>query len=716
MLAQLPACRAEPACAQVTDARAAELRRPGQVQILNYEPSTRLSLTRRVGSARVAWRAGDIAAGRAVRARAARGPAHRRRRDAARALRPDRARERLLAAARPAAARHVRMRRPAQRARVGVAELGWPRRRVLDGSASGSGTPPVGRGLGLEDGSRSLPPPPPPSSSSGGFHDDVGVRAEEHHEEDHAERQRDDVERTEDHHQLFIGRHDEILPLPAGRATTFRYHRLPLMAAPTDTSTTLDLTSRAAEGSRSARRLRRTGQVPGVIYGGDGDAELFAVDGRILRNTLARSGAILEISVDGGGARPGARQGHPAPSRARPCHARRLPARRHELRRSRRTVMLELSAPTTRPASIEGGVLSQGAIELNIEALPGDIPDAHPVRRLRMEMNATATLSQLTAPAGVTLLDDPDETVLATITPPSQEPVEEEIETETEVVGEGEAGRRGRGPGRGRGRADRVLRRVLKLFSSAPVDWLVVGLGNPGARYADTPHNVGFQVADALIARWDLPKPKKKFAGELTEGRTGPGGPRVAVLKPQTYMNDAGRSVGPARGSFKLDLDRVLVDPRRDRPAVRRHPRAARRRARRPQRPQVAQARARLARTSTASASASAGPTRPIPSIVSAHVLGQVAPERRRGARARRARARRGRARSIAPYVITYERMPPRDWDAATYERVVRAADRDGHRRARPARPRAATRPCSTPAAGPATSRGCCSSGCRAAA
>jgi PTH1 family peptidyl-tRNA hydrolase len=66
-------------------------------------------------------------------------------------------------------------------------------------------------------------------------------------------------------------------------------------------------------------------------------------------------------------------------------------------------------------------------------------------------------------------------------------------------------------------------------------------------------------VADALIARWDLPKAKKKFAGELSEGRTGPGGPRVAVLKPQTYMNEAGRSVGPARGAYKLDLDRVLV-------------------------------------------------------------------------------------------------------------------------------------------------------------
>jgi PTH1 family peptidyl-tRNA hydrolase len=56
-----------------------------------------------------------------------------------------------------------------------------------------------------------------------------------------------------------------------------------------------------------------------------------------------------------------------------------------------------------------------------------------------------------------------------------------------------------------------------------------------------------------------LPRPKKKFAGELAEGRTGPGGPRVAVLRPLTYMNESGRSVGPARGSYKLDLDRLVV-------------------------------------------------------------------------------------------------------------------------------------------------------------
>jgi PTH1 family peptidyl-tRNA hydrolase len=86
-----------------------------------------------------------------------------------------------------------------------------------------------------------------------------------------------------------------------------------------------------------------------------------------------------------------------------------------------------------------------------------------------------------------------------------------------------------------------------------------VGLGNPGREYAGTRHNVGFEVADLLAKRWELPRAKSKFKGLLTEGRTGPGGPRVAVLLPQTYMNDAGRSVGPARGHYKVPLERVLV-------------------------------------------------------------------------------------------------------------------------------------------------------------
>jgi peptidyl-tRNA hydrolase, PTH1 family len=98
---------------------------------------------------------------------------------------------------------------------------------------------------------------------------------------------------------------------------------------------------------------------------------------------------------------------------------------------------------------------------------------------------------------------------------------------------------------------------------------LIVGLGNPGREYAGTRHNVGFMVAEALVQRWGLGRAKDRFRGRIAEGRVDAPGmgaaiasvraPRVAVLCPQTYMNDAGRSVGPARGAYKLALDRVLV-------------------------------------------------------------------------------------------------------------------------------------------------------------
>ena len=100
----------------------------------------------------------------------------------------------------------------------------------------------------------------------------------------------------------------------------------------------------------------------------------------------------------------------------------------------------------------------------------------------------------------------------------------------------------------------------MRLFGGvAPADWLIVGLGNPGARYEGTPHNVGFEVARALIDRWGLGSPKKKFNGLFWEGRTEAAGPKVAVLLPQTFMNVAGDSAGPARGAVKVDLDHVLV-------------------------------------------------------------------------------------------------------------------------------------------------------------
>jgi PTH1 family peptidyl-tRNA hydrolase len=104
-----------------------------------------------------------------------------------------------------------------------------------------------------------------------------------------------------------------------------------------------------------------------------------------------------------------------------------------------------------------------------------------------------------------------------------------------------------------------VFRRRREGGDGGRVDWLVVGLGNPGRKYAGTRHNVGFEVAELAIERWGLPRPKQRYAGLFTEGRTGPGGPRVAVLAPQTFMNESGRSAGPARGALRVPLDRLVA-------------------------------------------------------------------------------------------------------------------------------------------------------------
>jgi PTH1 family peptidyl-tRNA hydrolase len=88
---------------------------------------------------------------------------------------------------------------------------------------------------------------------------------------------------------------------------------------------------------------------------------------------------------------------------------------------------------------------------------------------------------------------------------------------------------------------------------------LVVGLGNPGSRYAGTRHNVGFEVAEELSRRWELPRAKERFKALIAEGRVRPGGPRVAVLLPQTYMNESGSSAGPARGQLRVPLERVVA-------------------------------------------------------------------------------------------------------------------------------------------------------------
>ncbi len=91
--------------------------------------------------------------------------------------------------------------------------------------------------------------------------------------------------------------------------------------------------------------------------------------------------------------------------------------------------------------------------------------------------------------------------------------------------------------------------------------FLFVGLGNPGPRYENTRHNIGFQVIDALVKEFGLPPFKSKFQGATSEGFIEQNGERVRVIamKPQTFYNESGRSVGEAQRFYKLPIANVVV-------------------------------------------------------------------------------------------------------------------------------------------------------------
>ena len=203
------------------------------------------------------------------------------------------------------------------------------------------------------------------------------------------------------------------------------------------TTTKLDVKSRGAEGSRAARRLRRSGRVPGVVYGGGAESVGFDADARELRHALAGAGAVLDLSVDGSRATPVVlKEAQRDPVRGETIHVDLLRVRLDEAIHA--IVPLELTGIDESPGVKEGGVLEQITRELNVEALPTAIPESIVHAVGEMQIGETILLSAVIAPEGVTLLDVSEETVVATLSPPRlQAETAEEIEAETELVGEG---------------------------------------------------------------------------------------------------------------------------------------------------------------------------------------------------------------------------------------------------------------------------------------
>jgi large subunit ribosomal protein L25 len=218
-----------------------------------------------------------------------------------------------------------------------------------------------------------------------------------------------------------------------------------VLAMADSTTTKLQVTARQASGSRQVRRLRRSGRVPGILYGGKGDPVCFDVDARELRLALAGSGAVLDLSVDGAKATPVVlKEAQRDPIRGETVHIDLLRVRLDEAIHA--VVPLELTGVEDAPGVKEGGVLEHLTRELNIQALPTEIPESIVHDVSEMQIGETLALAAIAVPDGVTLLDDLEETVIATLSPPRLQAEASEIESETELVGDSGESEQGETP------------------------------------------------------------------------------------------------------------------------------------------------------------------------------------------------------------------------------------------------------------------------------
>ena len=203
------------------------------------------------------------------------------------------------------------------------------------------------------------------------------------------------------------------------------------MATQARPSLTVD--ERAERGSRAIRRLRRSGAVPGIVYGGGKDPIAFKVDARALRHVLHEGSALFDLEIDGGKKPVIVKDQQRHPVRGELMHIDLLEVRLDEKIQS--AVGVELEGGEEAPGVKEGGVLEHVTRELQILALPTDIPERIVADVSHMEVAGTLHLSEVAAPAGVEFLDDLEETIVATITTPT-EVAEPEVEEEAELVGE----------------------------------------------------------------------------------------------------------------------------------------------------------------------------------------------------------------------------------------------------------------------------------------
>ena len=202
-----------------------------------------------------------------------------------------------------------------------------------------------------------------------------------------------------------------------------------------NSTTALTIAPRSIEGSRTTRRLRREGFVPGVLYGGGGESVAFQVDARELRHALLAQGAVIELTLEGATTPAVLKDRQRHPLRGETTHVDFL---RVDLSKPiEATVTLEAVGGEESPGVRDGGVVDQQLREITILALPNAIPESVTIDVSEASIGDTFTLASIVLPDGVTLVDELDTPAVSLLAPRLRTEDEEALETETEVVGEG---------------------------------------------------------------------------------------------------------------------------------------------------------------------------------------------------------------------------------------------------------------------------------------
>jgi large subunit ribosomal protein L25 len=203
---------------------------------------------------------------------------------------------------------------------------------------------------------------------------------------------------------------------------------------------TLKAQPRTEFGSRESRRLRRSGFVPGIVYGGGDEARPFQVNERDVRNVLVHGGALIDVEIEGSGAVPAViKEQQRDPVRGELVH---LDLQEVKLDVAiEADVAIELVGVDDAPGVKEGGVLDHVTHEVTISALPTAIPESIPADVSGMVIGDTLQLSGILAPEGVEFAlgedQNADEITIATLNPPRvEEEPEPDVEEEAELVGE----------------------------------------------------------------------------------------------------------------------------------------------------------------------------------------------------------------------------------------------------------------------------------------